>query len=97
MSKTWNDSPKPLKPATTNPIFSEGEDTYVVKAVTPMEHQRRLDGSLHSMNRKSALSPKGIDLYISGDKVNKSETPLESDGPLDADGIVKSYMEHSQE
>lgn len=92
MSKTWNDSPKPLRPPTSDPIFSEGDNTYVVKATTPMQHQRSLDGSQHSMNRRSALAPKGIDLYISGDKVTKSQ-PKPKPAPLDADAIVKSFME----
>lgn len=94
MSKTWTDSPKPLRPATTDSIFAEGDDTYVVKAVTPMQHQRAKDGTLYSMNRPSALSPKGIDLYISGDKIDKSRPGAKAaPEPLDVDSIVKSFME----
>jgi hypothetical protein len=59
-----------------------------------MEHQRSVDGTLHSMNRRSALSPKGIDIYISEDKIDKSGAGDHITAtPLDVDSIVKSFME----
>ena len=94
MSKSYKGSPVPLRPIAVDPIFTEGEDTYVVKSVTPMEHQRSMDGSLHSMNRASALGPKGPDIFISGDKIDKSVVSEGAEkAPLDVDAIIKSYME----
>jgi hypothetical protein len=95
MSKSYTGSPVPYRPATTDPIFSEGDDTYVVKAVTPMQHQRSVDGSLHSMDRVSALSPKGPDIFLSGDKIDKSgpETSVALETVYDVDAVIKSFME----
>ena len=95
MSKSYTGSPVPYRPPTTDPIFAEGDDTYVVKAVTPMQHQRSIDGTLHSMDRRSALSPKGIDIYLSGDKIDKAGPgAIVTPKPLDVDSIVKSFMEY---
>lgn len=92
MSKSYTGSPVSKRPATTDSIFTSGDDTYVVKAVTPMQHQRSIDGTLHSMDRVSALSPKGIDLFIDGEKLDKSG-PVASAPTYDVDAVIKSFME----
>lgn len=92
MSKTYKDSPKPLRMADPNPLFPMVDEGYVVKSLSPMERQRRLDGTQHTMMRPSTLEPKGIDLYLSGDKIDKS-IPIVEAKSLDAAAIIKSFME----
>jgi hypothetical protein len=86
MSKTFKDSPKPLREADPSPIFSMEDDGYVVKAMTPIEHQRASDGTLHSMSRPSGLQNQNLyeDVY----RLSKSC----SCDKLDADAVIKAFM-----
>jgi hypothetical protein len=94
---SYKDSPKPLRKSDPNPLFKEGDDAYVIKAANAMERQRTADGSLHSMNRPSAVEPTGYDesLYLGEDKIDKStksvSAQMEQDD-IDADEIVKSWL-----
>ena len=98
MSKSYTGSPVPLRPVNSDPLFKEGDNTYVVKATTPMEHQRSLDGTQHSMNRPSSLVPKGIDIFLSEDKIDKSASqPAPKAEPIDVDAVIKSFMERDEE
>lgn len=90
MSKTFKDSPMPLRKADPSPIFTMEDEGYVVYHPTDMQRQRTADGTLHSMDRASGIRPRGIDLYLSGDKVSKSTSPT---APLDVPAIIKSFME----
>jgi hypothetical protein len=95
MSKTVKGSPVPLRAADPTPLFGiKSDEGYVVKSMTPMQRQRYEDGSLHSMDRLTALSPRGIELYLSGDKIDKSG-PARSSSParLDVAAVLKSFME----
>lgn len=89
--------PKPLRPASENPIFQEPEDTYVVKAMTPMQRQRYEDGSQHSKARPSRLGPPGVSLVLGEDKIDKSKSVNvdRDDGDrddVDPDEVVKNYL-----
>jgi len=86
----YKDSPKPLREIDPNPLFKVSDDGYVTKASTPMERQRRADGTGYSMNRPSSVEPKDYDLYIKGDKVTKS---IEGQEQANPDDVIKAYME----
>lgn len=88
--RNW--SPKPLRPADPNPLFKENKDeSYVVKALTPIQQQRREDGTPHTVGGRTKLGPEEH-FYLSADKLNKSkEAPAKP--KLDPDAIVKSFLE----
>ena len=95
MSESYKDSPKPLRKSDPDPLFKEADDGYVVKAMTPMQRQRATDGSLHSMNQRSRLEPKGLDLFLSEEKIDgidKSVTEQMEREP-NPDEVVKAWME----
>jgi len=95
---SYKDSPKPLRKSDPNPLFTEGNDDYIVKAANAMERQRTADGSQHSMNRPSSVEPTGYDesLYLGEDKINKSDKSVSAQmdrDDIDADEVVKSWLE----
>lgn len=91
---SYKDSPKPLRKSDPNPLFTEGDDGYVIKAMSPIEQQRHADGSLHSMRRPSSVQAPGIDesLYLGDDKLDKSVSAHVEREDIDADEVVKNYM-----
>lgn len=95
---SYKDSPKPLRKSDPNPLFTEGNDDYIVKAANAMERQRTADGSQHSMSRPSSVEPTGYDesLYLGEDKINKSDKSVSAQmdrDDIDADEVVKSWLE----
>jgi hypothetical protein len=94
---SYKDSPKPMRKSDPNPLFTEADDGYIVKAASPMERQRTADGSLHSMSRRSSVEPSGYDesLYLGEDKIDKSTKSVSAQmdrDDIDADEVVKAYM-----
>lgn len=91
---SYKDSPKPLRKSDPNPLFTEGDDGYIVKAMSPIEQQRHADGSLHSMTRPSSVHAPGIDesLYLGDDKMDKSVEAQATRDDIDADEVLKAYM-----
>ena len=91
---SYKDSPQPLRKKDPSPLFKEADDGYVVKAASPIERQRKADGSLHSMNRRSSVEPKDA-LFIGEDKINKSKksvsAQMEKDD-IDPDDVIKAFM-----
>jgi len=95
---SYKDSPKPLRKSDPSPLFTEADDGYVVKAANAMERQRTADGSLHSMSRPSSVAPTGYDesLFLDGDKIDKSDKSVSAQmdkDDIDADEVVKSWLE----
>lgn len=92
------DSPQPLRKSDSDPLFKEGDDGYVVKALSPIERQRKLDGTPHTSNRQSAFRPKDTELYIGEDKISKASLPdaksvsAQSERDIDPDEVVKAFM-----
>ena len=97
---SYKDSPKPLRKSDPTPLFKEADDGYIVRALSPMERERRADGSQHTNNRGSALRPRGLDssLYLGDDKIDKStksvSAQMESD--VDPDEVIKAFMNKSE-
>lgn len=93
---SYKDSPKPLRKGDPNPLFQEGDDTYVIKALSPMERERRADGSQHTNNRGSAVKPRGLDnsLYLGDDKIDKSAKSVSAqmEADINPDEVVKNFM-----
>lgn len=93
---SYKDSPKPLRKSDPNPLFKEADDGYVVKSLSPIERQRRADGSMHTTVRPSAVEAKDYDLYIGEDKINKSDKSVsaQAENDIDPDEVVKAFMEY---
>lgn len=91
MSEYW--SPKPLRPAQENPLFQESKDeTYVVKGLSPIQRQRREDGTPHTVGGRTCLHPEET-FYLSGEKIDKAQPEVPNDHKLDPDAVVKSFFE----
>jgi hypothetical protein len=98
---SYKDSPKPLRKSDPNPLFKEGDDGYVVRALSPMERERRADGSQHTNNRGSAIKPRGLDdsLYLGDDKIDKASRPdaksvsAQMEEDVDPDEVIKAFLE----
>ena len=95
---SYKDSPQPLRKSDSDPLFNEGDDGYVVKAVSPIERQRKLDGTPHTSSRPSAFKPKQTELYIGSDKISKASLPdaksvsAQMEDDVDPDEVVKAFM-----
>ena len=94
---SYKDSPQPLRKKDPSPLFKEADDGYVVKAASPIERQRKADGSLHSMNRRSSVEPKDT-LYIGEDKISKSSKSVSAqmEEDVDPDDVIKAFMAKGQ-
>lgn len=96
---SYKDSPQPLKKSDSDPLFKEGDDGYIVKAVSPIERQRKLDGTPHTSSHPNGIEPKGTELYIGEDKISKASLPdaksvsAQMDNDIDPDEVVKAFME----
>lgn len=85
-------SPKPLRPQDPNPLFQESkDDTYTVKGLSPIERQRRTDGTPYTVGGRTALRPEET-FYLSDDKIDKAQ-PSAPAKTLDPDAVVKSFFE----
>ena len=89
---SYKDSPKPLRKSDPNPLFKEGDDGYVVKALTPLQRQRREDGTPHTKLRPSSIGARDYDLFIGEDKVEKSVEAQATRDDIDPDEVIKAYM-----
>lgn len=97
--KHW--APKPLRPASDqNGLFQlDNSVTVVNEAETPIQRQRRIDGTPHTVTGRLAHKPQGPELYLGDDKVKKSYssslTACDEDKKetLDVDAVVKAYLE----
>ena len=98
---SYKDSPKPMRNSDPNPLFKEADDGYVVKALSPMERERRADGSQHTNNRGSAIKPRGLDdsLYLGDEKIDKSTKSVSAqmEGDVDPDEVIKAFMNKDDE
>ena len=90
---SYKDSPKPLRKSDPNPLFTEGDDGYIVKSENALQRQRRADGTQHSFTRPSRLEAKDYDLFIGEEKLDKSVEAQATRDDIDADEVLKAYME----
>ena len=94
---SYKDSPKPMRNSDPNPLFKEADDGYVVKALSPMERERRADGSQHTNNRGSAIKPRGLDdsLYLGDEKIDKSAKSVSAqmEEDVNPDEVIKAFLE----
>jgi hypothetical protein len=106
MSTYW--SPKPLRPASANPIFEMVEPETVVKGLSPMQRQRLEDGTPITRQGPTALRPADPELVIRPDLAKGSyAATLESKSPKygapprqdpqEPLGVIKSYLEKAKE
>ena len=89
---SYKDSPKPLRKGDPNPLFKMEEGDYVVKALSPIERQRREDGTPYTTVIPSAVEPRERGLYLKEEKVTKSVEAAVHRDP-DPDEVVKAFME----
>lgn len=94
MMSNWN--PKPKRPQDPNPLFKMDErEEYVVKGLTPIERQRRADGTPHTTGNRTRLVP-AESFYLEAEKLDKSQPPAPKKPSLDPDAVVKSFLEKSR-
>lgn len=97
MSYYWN--PKPLRPEPKDPLFKMEEAPTVVKALTPIQRQRQLDGTPVTVTGVLADRPADPRLTLDT-KLNKGSLVEKMDerpkqpkqDPQDPISVVKSYM-----
>jgi len=100
---TDNWHPQPLQKSDPNGLFQVEDSVTVVKeVVTPMQRQRRLDGTPHTVGGRTALRPEGPKLELNSLKKGLSPDP-EQGGVLDTspkmfttlnpDEVIKAYLE----
>lgn len=93
-----NWSPKPLRDMNLEGIFSHADSEVVVKSETPNRwvQQRNADGTPHTRHGPSALTPPPAGPKLSLNDLSKSAKPEKAekvDETLDADEVVKAYLE----
>lgn len=97
MSSYW--SPKPLRPAAINPLFQMVESETVVKGLSPIQRQRKEDGTPLTRGARTSLRPADPELTLRDDLVKGSiaekfakrpEQPKMD--PVDPISVVKAYM-----
>jgi len=91
----WN--PKPLRPKAKDDLFPMEENVTITKgALEPLQAQRRLDGTPLTRHARTALYPKGPELYLGEEHVSKGSLNAkdENDSPpkLDPDEVVKAFL-----
>lgn len=69
-----NWAPKPLRPTLNEGIFKFETPEARVKYPSPIERQRQLDGSPHTVIAKSALRPPDVKLTLNADDVSSRST-----------------------
>jgi hypothetical protein len=106
MSGHW--APKPLVTADPAGLFPVDDSYEVVKkGLTPMERQRRLDGTPHTKTGRTALRPEGPTLYLGSERLSKGvkdsadcADPKDRKNPkpaLDADDVIKAFLKSNVE
>jgi hypothetical protein len=66
---------------------------HITKGLTPIEHQRRMDGTPHTITGRMAVQPADTKLYLSDDKISKAGPECSPKTPEhDPDEIVKAYL-----
>ena len=95
----YNESPKPWnKPDTTDGLFVMDETITVVKSVeTPMQRQRRLDGTPHTVTGVMCDRPQGPQLTLDGlgglEKSYHANTDDKDEDCDSPDDVMKAYMD----
>lgn len=104
MSTYW--SPRPLRPASANPIFEMVEPEPVIKGLSPMQRQRLEDGTPITRSGPTALRPADPMLVLrpelsKGSLAEKLEEKNPKYGaprqdPQEPLGVIKSYLEKAE-
>lgn len=88
-------APKPLHDGDPNGLFQLEESVTISKSVeTPMQRQRRIDGTPHTKTGRTALKPRGPELQLDG--LSKSYSINADDDKkehCDPDEIMKAYLD----
>ena len=90
-----NWSPKPMRPESKEQLFEMDDTVEVVKkSLTPMQRQRRKDGTPYTRGGATSLRPEGLALYLGDDKVSKGSLDESgtSEPVLDPTEVVKAYL-----
>ncbi len=89
----WN--PRPLNKPDINGLFQMDERVTIVKSVeTPMQRQRRIDGTPHTITGVMCDRPEGPSLTLDSLEKSYSITAKDDDKePCDADAVMKAYLE----
>ncbi len=89
----WN--PKTLLKPDTNGLFQMDESVTIVKSVeTPMQRQRRIDGTPHTVTGAMCLQPEGPQLTLDGLEKSYSLTAKDDEKEsCDPDEVMKAYLE----
>lgn len=76
-----------------NGLFAVDESVTLIKSVrTPMQRQRDLDGTPHTITGPTALRPPDPELVIEGlSKACSEASPAPA--PLDVDAVIKAFLE----
>ena len=83
---------KPAREPNTNGLFVMDEEmTIVKKGLTPIQRQRAIDGTPHTITGTMAIKPDEPELYLEGHRMSKSvkEDPKPA---YDPDAVVKAYL-----
>ena len=83
-------NPKPLRPEDPNPLFKFCNDYEFEKELTPIQRQRRVDGTQHTKTGLTKLNPGNVE-PVTGPKLelNKAVKPTK----IDPDAVVKAFLE----
>ena len=83
------------RPKDPNPLFKMEDEKVIVKSLSPLQRQREKDGTPITRGNPTSLLPPDTELYLEG--LNKgSEENVEKAAPLDAEAVIKAYLEHSE-
>lgn len=95
----WN--PKPLRPQPKNPLFPLVEGETIIKSETPIEVQRRKDGTPITRMGAMAVQPPDPVVFLKSDLIKKGSLveqyapqhkELPKLSPEETLGVIKSYL-----
>ena len=81
------------RPTDPDPLFKMVDEPVVAKSLTPLERQRRKDGSPITTGNPTSLRPPDTQIYLEG--MSKSEEPVKKAERLDVEAVVKAYLDHT--
>lgn len=94
----YNGSPKPLNKPAQQGLFEVDDSVTVTKSVeTPMQRQRRLDGTPHTVTGYMCNKPQGPELVLKSlspqpEQSGITDTSPKMLTPLNPDDVLKAYM-----
>ena len=90
-------APQPRMKADEHGLFKMDESVTVVnKGLTPIQRQRRLDGTPHTVTGYQCDKPEDPVIYLGSDKISKSslnaDDHKEKTSACDPDEVIKAYL-----